>query len=250
MHRTGTLAGLFLLLPAVGAQDFAKMNDAFVDAKIQYLDQQKKLTSSEEYKDLRAKKDMKGLRALYAKLVSPNKAFAAKFKKAWQAAQGSDAELQWLTWLLKNDYDRTARKDYLKAMVDRFADSEEMIPFVRYVSFTLTGADGKAALEKLMKSNNAQVRLWTEFTRLQGIQRDRSADADAKAEAGEAIQKLAKEHPDSIPALMANAKDFVAKRLQIGMEAPDIAGTDLDGNSFKLSDYRGKVVVVDFWGDW
>ena len=30
----------------------------------------------------------------------------------------------------------------------------------------------------------------------------------------------------------------------------EIAGEDLDGIRFKLSDYRGKVIVLDFWGDW
>ena len=34
------------------------------------------------------------------------------------------------------------------------------------------------------------------------------------------------------------------------MSAPEIEGNDLDGVAFKLSDYRGKVVVLDFWGDW
>jgi len=38
--------------------------------------------------------------------------------------------------------------------------------------------------------------------------------------------------------------------LQIGMPVPDIAGEDIDGTAFKLSDYRGKVVVLDFWGFW
>jgi len=38
--------------------------------------------------------------------------------------------------------------------------------------------------------------------------------------------------------------------LAVGNYAPDIEGTDLDGNAFKLSDYRGKVVMLDFWGDW
>lgn len=32
--------------------------------------------------------------------------------------------------------------------------------------------------------------------------------------------------------------------------APDIAGEDLDGVSFCLNDYRGKIVILDFWGDW
>ena len=36
----------------------------------------------------------------------------------------------------------------------------------------------------------------------------------------------------------------------VGVAAPEIAGRDIDGVPFKLSDYRGKVVVLDFWGDW
>jgi hypothetical protein len=32
--------------------------------------------------------------------------------------------------------------------------------------------------------------------------------------------------------------------------APEIQGDDIDGVPFKLSDYRGKVVVLDFWGNW
>ena len=37
---------------------------------------------------------------------------------------------------------------------------------------------------------------------------------------------------------------------EIGNLAPEISGADIDGVKFKLSDYRGKVVVLDFWGDW
>ena len=38
--------------------------------------------------------------------------------------------------------------------------------------------------------------------------------------------------------------------LVIGKTAPEIVGEDLDGKHFKLSDYRGKVVLLDFWGNW
>jgi peroxiredoxin len=38
--------------------------------------------------------------------------------------------------------------------------------------------------------------------------------------------------------------------LVVGKPAPDIEGEDVDGQRFNLSDYRGKVVVLDFWGDW
>ena len=48
----------------------------------------------------------------------------------------------------------------------------------------------------------------------------------------------------------AKANLFEMRNLGIGKTAPDIVGEDIDGNAMKLSDYRGKVVVLDFWGDW
>jgi hypothetical protein len=38
--------------------------------------------------------------------------------------------------------------------------------------------------------------------------------------------------------------------IKVGKEAPEITAQDLDGKEFKLSDYRGKVVLLDFWGNW
>lgn len=43
---------------------------------------------------------------------------------------------------------------------------------------------------------------------------------------------------------------YELQNLQIGMVAPNIEGADLDGVDFKLSDYKGKVVLLDFWGNW
>jgi thiol-disulfide isomerase/thioredoxin len=38
--------------------------------------------------------------------------------------------------------------------------------------------------------------------------------------------------------------------LKVGGIAPEIAANDLEGKRLKLSDYRGKVVMVVFWGSW
>jgi cytochrome oxidase Cu insertion factor (SCO1/SenC/PrrC family) len=38
--------------------------------------------------------------------------------------------------------------------------------------------------------------------------------------------------------------------LEVGMRAPDFEAKDVEGKTFKLSDYRGKVVLLDFWGFW
>ncbi len=48
----------------------------------------------------------------------------------------------------------------------------------------------------------------------------------------------------------AKGELFEMRNLAIGKVAPDLEGTDVDGKKFRLSDYRGKVVVIDFWGDW
>ena len=40
------------------------------------------------------------------------------------------------------------------------------------------------------------------------------------------------------------------KHRSVGRTAPEIVGSDVEGQTFKLSDYRGKVVVLDFFADW
>ena len=35
-----------------------------------------------------------------------------------------------------------------------------------------------------------------------------------------------------------------------GTLAPEITGEDIDGQPMKLSDFRGQVVLLDFWGNW
>jgi peroxiredoxin len=38
--------------------------------------------------------------------------------------------------------------------------------------------------------------------------------------------------------------------LAVGQTAPEIQGEDLNGKRMKLSDFRGKVVLLMFWGSW
>ncbi|MHB8521565.1 MAG: peroxiredoxin family protein [Limisphaerales bacterium] len=48
----------------------------------------------------------------------------------------------------------------------------------------------------------------------------------------------------------AKSQIYEMQNLAAGKTAPEIEGEDVDGKKFKLSDYRGKVVMLDFWGDW
>jgi hypothetical protein len=40
---------------------------------------------------------------------------------------------------------------------------------------------------------------------------------------------------------------YELRHLSVGMKAPEIDGEDQEGKKLKLSDYRGKVVLLDFW---
>jgi peroxiredoxin len=48
----------------------------------------------------------------------------------------------------------------------------------------------------------------------------------------------------------AKALLYQRKHLGVGRAAPEIESDDVDGGTFKLSDFRGRVVLLDFWGDW
>jgi len=81
------------------------------------------------------------------------------------------------------------------------------------------------------------------------MQRNNSAEAEKRFE--QVIESYAdlKSYRGTLGEA-ARAQLFEARNLVVGKVAPDIQGEDVDGKTLKLSEYRGKVVVLDFWGDW
>jgi len=62
------------------------------------------------------------------------------------------------------------------------------------------------------------------------------------------LDRIAKSRKDASP-IVQRAR-YMVSALSVGKRAPDIVGHDLNGEPLRLSDYRGKVVVVVFSGDW
>lgn len=78
---------------------------------------------------------------------------------------------------------------------------------------------------------------------------------DSEKTAIELFQEIVERHPETMVngfklADQASQMLFEMTRLAEGREAPEIEGVDAAGQSFKLSDYRGKHVVLCFWGGW
>jgi hypothetical protein len=89
-----------------------------------------------------------------------------------------------------------------------------------------------------------------------GVKRLQDADADKlEAESAAFYERTIKEYADvkvfNRP-LGPQAKGELneMRHLSVGKPAPEITAEDIDGTKFKLSDYRGKVVLLDFWGNW
>ena len=62
------------------------------------------------------------------------------------------------------------------------------------------------------------------------------------------LEAVERTYPDY--AALTSGPRSVVRSLMVGKTAPEIDGKDLDGKPFRLSDYRGKVVVLAFWGEW
>jgi hypothetical protein len=85
-------------------------------------------------------------------------------------------------------------------------------------------------------------------------------DADIEAKQAEAIrtfEAVAAEYGDvPVAGLRGKVADATRtaieeiKKSPVGKVTPEVEGEDTDGVAFKLSDYRGKVVLLDFWGHW
>ena len=84
------------------------------------------------------------------------------------------------------------------------------------------------------------------------------ADLDKlNKEAQARYERLAKDYSDLSAGQVGTMKRLAEIKLEalrhpivIGKPAPEIEGEGIDGKKLKLSDYRGKVVLLDFWGNW
>jgi hypothetical protein len=98
---------------------------------------------------------------------------------------------------------------------------------------------------------NAEIRLLLQFDRVLG-----PLDAEGLAKALASIALLEQNMATLSPYWRSHASRTVRiGRIQLakirpGLYAPEITGNDLEGKPMKLSQFRGKVVLLYFWGHW
>jgi len=78
-----------------------------------------------------------------------------------------------------------------------------------------------------------------------------NADSEETAKKGQELyDKIMEEYAGTELATFVDSERYAGVGIAVGKVAPDFNAVTADGDEFKLSDYRGKVTVIDFWGFW
>ena len=144
------------------------------------------------------------------------------------------------------DYYEDALKD-LNALIEEYADTEEALEAKFYVGATYNEIGNYDEAIKYFDDVLNQEEINRNFTA-------RLLYFKAKALLGSGDVAKAKEVVAELRLIEPNAANSFGKELsgtiRIGMKAPDFNVMDFKGNRVHLSEYKGNIVVIDFWATW
>ena len=194
---------------------------------------------------------------LMALMSSPNRKAAAEATELLLAGVKEDPKSNNSFSVLMSLMNSRTLKPMTKAeatelLIANFGDSEKMADLAMGMTRGPISATNVELLENLLEESEFDsVKAATSFA----LGKHFSANSGTKDKGMKLLKSIVEKYPDvkigrTNLAKTVEGEIFEAENLQIGMNVPDIVGEDVDGVEFKLSDYKGKVVVIDFWGDW
>lgn len=184
----------------------------------------------------------------------PTGEFISKAQELAEQYAGTDDAIPFLAFICKSaSTERNAVKKAVVTLADHTKSERigDVVPFLGMVGGRFNCQEqAEAVLESVINDNpsdkcKAQGLIARGAMRLEAATND-----DERAAAAADLRKVAEITKDED--LVKEAKDalFEIEHLQLGCTVPEIVAKDIDGVEFKLSDYRGKVVLLDFWGFW
>jgi hypothetical protein len=178
----------------------------------------------------------------------PDSEFAKSFLAYAKAHPGTEDALTSLLQLLRMRRAPDALQESLAILKRDHIESagiKKAIYNLRYMG------DGKEMLHAIAERSPHREAKGSALFAIAEIEKDRDAAKALK------LFKAVKEDYGELPhyrggtiAKAAEAEMFEIEHLSVGKTAPEIEGEDIDGAPMKLSDFRGKVILLDFWGDW
>ena len=181
-------------------------------------------------------------------------AFAVEALEGAKKYAGTDDAIQFLVFTLNVTKDKKITAQAGEILLRDHLNSPKMPEFVAMtlgrVQRNLGQESTTKLLEACMKSDSGALQGAVHFYRGSLALRNRKISDEDKKAAHEEMRQAIKLAPEASFSKRAEGILFEVDHLQVGMKAPDITGKDTDGVAFKTSDYLGKVILLDFWGDW
>jgi len=184
--------------------------------------------------------------------------FLPEFQALADEFPGTDAAGQALLWTLRIGLtERAAAQAVVARLMEEHMESELLseLPSELVGRAAVIGqADVQRVLGELVEfSPHAAVQGQALF--VLGSQGLESKDAALRTRARAALERVVAEFGElenyrGKLGDQAGGMIFRLDKLQLGMSAPDFEAIDENGVKWKLSDYKGKVVLLDFWGYW
>lgn len=146
-----------------------------------------------------------------------------------------------------------ASEHFLRLVIER-TKSDDARGYARYALGKSLAR--RASLARRLASDESLPKEYTKYYGASTVEYVmHSKPAKLEKEAEELLATCVKAHAKLVlygrPLGELSAGDlFELRNLTVGKMAPDIKGEDIDGVEFHLSDYKGKVLMLDFWGDW
>lgn len=183
-----------------------------------------------------------------------NKAYGVMLDVA-RSEKDSDVAMQMLNVIMTGTAKPMMQGEAASLLVKNFGDSEKLGSLAMSMASRFRGAPSPQIIQFLrdVLDNSTNDNVSGPVTYALG--KMLMVGSDTKDEGIKLLKSIPKKFAKvkvgrSSLADMVAGEIFELEHLQIGMDVPDIEGEDVDGVEFKLSDYKGKVIVIDFWGDW
>jgi hypothetical protein len=258
------LAVLLACLPAAWGQDAksdAPKKEAASPADTVKALQEEYAKAQQEYLTaVRAATTTDERRKIYQEKYPNPQKFAARFMEIADKHPTDPAAVDALVWVARNAGYMPEGLKAIETLANKHADD----PKVASLAPSLARSQSPHA-EKILRAgyekgatNEAKGQACfnlAQYLHGQAKPREGKPNPEKLKEAEKFFEIVVKEYADikygrGTLGESAEGNLFEIRNLSIGQTVPEVEGEDTDGKKFKLSDYRGKVVLIDFWGHW